>query len=76
MSPTRSNAGQETSDAGPRDGPARTTAAIERALAMKPDPSPYVGFHKDLRGVHSLWERFNAGLIELEECRSRHEGGS
>lgn len=37
---------------------------------MKPDPSPYVGFHKDLRGVHSLWERFNAGLVDVEECRT------
>jgi transcriptional regulator of acetoin/glycerol metabolism len=37
---------------------------------MKPDPSPYVGFHKDLRSVHSLWERFNAGLIDLEERRN------
>ena len=33
---------------------------------MKPDSSPYVGFHKDLRGVHSLCERFNAGLIDVE----------
>ncbi len=37
---------------------------------MKPDSSPYVGFHKDLRGVRSLWERFNAGLIDLEERRN------
>lgn len=37
---------------------------------MKPIASPYVGFHKDLRGVHSLWERFNAGVLDLEECRT------
>ncbi|MCA6215167.1 sigma 54-interacting transcriptional regulator [Ideonella sp. B7] len=36
---------------------------------MKPDASPYVGFHKDLRGVRSLWERFHAGTISLDEHR-------
>ncbi len=25
--------------------------------------SPYVGFHKDARGVRNLWERFNAGAL-------------
>lgn len=37
---------------------------------MKSESSPYVGFKKDLRGVHNLWERFNAGLIDIEECRT------
>ena len=37
---------------------------------MKPSPSPYIGFHKDARGVRSLWERFNAGLLDTEEPRN------
>ena len=37
---------------------------------MKPNASPYVGFHKDVRGVRSLWERFNAGLLDVEERRT------
>lgn len=37
---------------------------------MKPGRSPYVGFHKDARGVLSLWERFNAGLLDLEDRRT------
>lgn len=37
---------------------------------MKPHLSPYVGFHKDVRGVRGLWERFNAGVLDLEERRS------
>ncbi|MBL8351281.1 MAG: sigma-54-dependent Fis family transcriptional regulator [Burkholderiaceae bacterium] len=36
---------------------------------MKADSSPYVGFQKDPRGVRSLWERFNAGLLEPDERR-------
>jgi transcriptional regulator of acetoin/glycerol metabolism len=36
---------------------------------MAPNQSPYVGFNKDMRGVKSLWERFNAGLIDTEERR-------
>lgn len=34
------------------------------------NPNPYVGFDKDVRGVRSLWERFNAGLIDTEERRN------
>jgi transcriptional regulator of acetoin/glycerol metabolism len=34
-----------------------------------PSHSPYVGFDKDARGVKSLWERFNAGLIDTAEGR-------
>ncbi len=37
---------------------------------MKLDQTPYVGFHKDVRGVRSLWERFNAGLVDVEERRT------
>ncbi|ABM97372.1 sigma-54-dependent Fis family transcriptional regulator [Methylibium petroleiphilum] len=46
---------------------------------MKPNPTlhmgfhdatPYVGFHKDVRGVRGLWERFNAGLLDIEERRT------
>jgi len=37
---------------------------------MRPNPSPYVGFGKDLRSVHNLWERFNSGLVDVEECRT------
>jgi transcriptional regulator of acetoin/glycerol metabolism len=36
---------------------------------MVPNQSPYIGFNKDMRGVKSLWERFNAGLIDTEERR-------
>ena len=34
------------------------------------NPTPYVGFNKDARGVRSLWERFNAGLIDDTEQRN------
>jgi sigma-54 dependent transcriptional regulator, acetoin dehydrogenase operon transcriptional activator AcoR len=34
---------------------------------MPVEISPYVGFRKDRRDVHSLWERFNAGLLATEE---------
>ncbi|TDU30935.1 transcriptional regulator of acetoin/glycerol metabolism [Panacagrimonas perspica] len=37
---------------------------------MNPVPSPYVGFHKDAHGVRSLWERFNAGVLDTEERRT------
>ncbi len=37
---------------------------------MNSVPSPYVGFHKDARGVRSLWERFNAGVLDTEERRT------
>jgi sigma-54 dependent transcriptional regulator, acetoin dehydrogenase operon transcriptional activator AcoR len=37
---------------------------------MKSNPIPYVGFQKDVRGVKSLWERFNAGVLDLEEPRT------
>ena len=33
---------------------------------------PYVDFRKDPGGVKSLWERFNAGLIDPSEPRSAH----
>lgn len=36
---------------------------------MRPNPTPYVGFEKDVRGVRGLWDRFNAGLIDPEERR-------
>ncbi|GAP34306.1 sigma54 specific transcriptional regulator, Fis family [Piscinibacter sakaiensis] len=29
-----------------------------------------MGFSKDLRGVRQLWERFNAGLVDVEACRT------
>jgi len=38
-----------------------------------PNRSPYVGFEKDARGVRSLWERFNAGLIDITERRSPYQ---
>lgn len=37
---------------------------------MNPVPTPYVGFHKDAHGVRSLWERFNAGVLDTEERRT------
>lgn len=37
---------------------------------MMPIATPYVGYDKDVRGVHSLWERFNAGLIDPGERRN------
>lgn len=36
-------------------------------------PSPYVGFRKDPRSVRSLWERFNAGVLDVEERRSPYQ---
>lgn len=40
---------------------------------MNAGPIPYVGFNKDLRGVRSLWERFNAGVLDVEERRSPYQ---
>ena len=40
---------------------------------MKPSASPYLGFDKDARGVKSLWERFNAGLIDTDERRDTYQ---
>ncbi|EHR70059.1 transcriptional activator of acetoin/glycerol metabolism [Burkholderiales bacterium JOSHI_001] len=36
---------------------------------MRPEPSPYVGYQKDIRAVRHLWERFNAGLLDANERR-------
>jgi sigma-54 dependent transcriptional regulator, acetoin dehydrogenase operon transcriptional activator AcoR len=36
---------------------------------MMPEPSPYIGYQKDSRGVRHLWERFNAGLLDADERR-------
>src|ERR1700752_1621911 len=35
--------------------------------------TPYIGFEKDARGVKSLWERFNAGLIDASERRNTYQ---
>ncbi|WP_022980724.1 sigma-54-dependent Fis family transcriptional regulator [Ideonella sp. B508-1] len=43
-----------------------------RPDASPPHASPYVGFQKDLRGVRSLWERFHAGVLDLEERRTTY----
>ena len=40
---------------------------------MNPAASPYVGFHKDPSGVRNLWERFNAGVLDVEERRSPYQ---
>lgn len=40
---------------------------------MSPGTSPYVGFNKDPRGVRNLWERFNAGVLDVEERRSPYQ---
>ncbi|MGH8518113.1 MAG: sigma-54-dependent Fis family transcriptional regulator, partial [Panacagrimonas sp.] len=40
---------------------------------MNAVPIPYVGFHKDPSGVRSLWERFNAGVLDVEERRSPYQ---
>ena len=40
---------------------------------MNPGTSPYVGFHKDPRGVRHLWERFNAGVLDIGERRSAYQ---
>jgi sigma-54 dependent transcriptional regulator, acetoin dehydrogenase operon transcriptional activator AcoR len=37
-----------------------------------PVKNPYVGFRKDARGVKTLWERFNAGLVRRDELRDRY----
>ena len=36
---------------------------------MRPEPSPYVGYQKDIRAVRHLWERFNAGLLDADDRR-------
>lgn len=38
-----------------------------------PHQNPYIGFDKDVRGVKSLWERFNAGLIDTSERRNTYQ---
>src|SRR6201984_2946816 len=38
-----------------------------------PLQNPYIGFDKDVRGVKSLWERFNAGLIDTSERRNTYQ---
>lgn len=40
---------------------------------MTSNQSPYVGFDKDARGVRSLWERFNAGLIDISDRRPAYQ---
>lgn len=34
-----------------------------------PTSNPYVGFEKDRRRIHSLWESFNSGQIDVERLR-------
>ena len=36
-------------------------------------PNPYFGFRKDRSLAHRLWERFNCGLIELDEIRDPYQ---
>lgn len=39
-----------------------------------PSPkTPYLGFEKNPRGVKTLWERFNSGLIDPETPRNAYE---
>ncbi|BDB30289.1 MULTISPECIES: sigma-54-dependent Fis family transcriptional regulator [Cupriavidus] len=40
---------------------------------MTSNQSPYFGFDKDARGVRSLWERFNAGLIDISDRRPPYQ---
>jgi len=40
---------------------------------MMSNHSPYVGFDKNARGVKSLWERFNAGLIDTSDTSDSSE---
>lgn len=40
---------------------------------MLPSTTPYVGFEKNLRGVKTLWERFNSGLVDPSEPRGAYE---
>jgi sigma-54 dependent transcriptional regulator, acetoin dehydrogenase operon transcriptional activator AcoR len=35
--------------------------------------NPYIGFGKDFRGIKSLWERFNAGLVDTSEPRDTYQ---
>jgi len=35
--------------------------------------NPYVGFNKDRRSIKSLWERFNSGLVRLEDVEDSYQ---
>lgn len=40
---------------------------------MAPLRNPYFGYRKDNRSVKSLWERYNAGLLEVEGISDLHQ---
>lgn len=35
--------------------------------------NPYIGYKKDDRITKSLWERFNAGLLDMDSLRDPHQ---
>ena len=40
---------------------------------IKPNNNPYIGFAKDRRQIRELWERFNSGLIQVEDVQDSYQ---